>query len=195
MNHADHVALLRGGVEGWPGGRRPPAWADMGAGSGAFTLALAELLGPGALIYAVDRDARALQTLAGEMRRRFPATALRLLPADFTGPLDFGGDDPLAGEGPLDAEGLDGITAANALHFVPAARQAGVAARWKGYLRPGGRLIVVEYEAARGNRWVPHPLPFARWQETARAAGFEHTRLLADRPSSFLNAFYAAASW
>ena len=44
MEHPDHVALLRPGVP--PGG----AWADIGAGEGAFTLALADLLGPGGSI-------------------------------------------------------------------------------------------------------------------------------------------------
>ncbi len=56
MTHDDHVALLRGGIPG-PGG----VWADLGAGSGAFTLALAEQLGPSAEIYAVDADERALR--------------------------------------------------------------------------------------------------------------------------------------
>ena len=39
MNHDDHVRLIREGVLG--GGI---AWADLGSGSGAFTLALADLL-------------------------------------------------------------------------------------------------------------------------------------------------------
>ena len=55
MNHADLVALLARGVQE-KGGR----WADLGAGEGAFTLALADLLGPGAHITAIDKDARAL---------------------------------------------------------------------------------------------------------------------------------------
>ena len=41
MTHEDHVSLLRGGVPG-PGG----VWADLGSGAGAFTLALADLIGP-----------------------------------------------------------------------------------------------------------------------------------------------------
>ena len=40
MNHDDHVALLRGGID-QPGG----VWADVGSGTGAFTLALADLIG------------------------------------------------------------------------------------------------------------------------------------------------------
>ena len=40
MNHTDHVNLLREGISE-PGG----VWAEFGSGSGAFTMALAELLG------------------------------------------------------------------------------------------------------------------------------------------------------
>ena len=53
MDHADHVRLLRDGVT--EGG----TWADLGAGTGAFTLALAELLGPGGEVIAVDQIGRA----------------------------------------------------------------------------------------------------------------------------------------
>lgn len=56
MNHQDHVRLLRKGVPTQGG-----TWADLGAGTGAFTLALADLLGPKAQIYAVDQNARALR--------------------------------------------------------------------------------------------------------------------------------------
>ena len=71
VDHADHVGLLRAAVE--PGG----TWADIGAGQGAFTLALADLLGPGGRIVAVDRDARALRANADAVQARFPALGLR----------------------------------------------------------------------------------------------------------------------
>ena len=64
MDHADHVRLLRDGVPHEPG-----TWADLGAGSGAFTLALADLLPPGSLIYAVDKDAALKVVSAGESPR------------------------------------------------------------------------------------------------------------------------------
>lgn len=99
MNHADHVSLLRRGVPA-PGG----VWADLGAGSGAFTLALAELAGPQAVIYAVDRDRRALHQLADAMQERFPGVTLHTLTADFTQPLAL--------------PPLDGVVMANSLHFV-----------------------------------------------------------------------------
>jgi ubiquinone/menaquinone biosynthesis C-methylase UbiE len=48
MNHNDHVSLIRNGVATSGG-----VWADFGAGTGAFTLALAEVVGPGAEIYGI----------------------------------------------------------------------------------------------------------------------------------------------
>ena len=98
MNHTDHVNLLRDGVP-VPGG----IWADFGSGSGAFTLALAELLGSDGKIYSVDKDRRALQSQERVMHSQFPQVTVRYLPADFTRPLDL--------------PTLDGIVLANALHF------------------------------------------------------------------------------
>ncbi len=65
MNHRDHVNLLRSAIPA-PGG----IWADVGSGSGAFTLALAELVGPQGVIYSVDRDEAALREQARAMRSR-----------------------------------------------------------------------------------------------------------------------------
>jgi SAM-dependent methyltransferase len=189
VQHADHVALLRGGVPG-PGG----AWADFGAGRGAFTLALAELLGAGSVIYAIDRDAGALRDLrltlapalaagaSAGVAERFPGLELRTVAADFTQPL----------RPPLPA--LDGLVMANALHFVPDRQKAAVVRLLKGYLKPGGRWLLVEYNVDRGNPWVPHPLAYPTWEALARQCGFDRVRLLATRPSSFLREFYAAES-
>ncbi|MDQ3870874.1 MAG: class I SAM-dependent methyltransferase, partial [Chloroflexota bacterium] len=82
MNHQDHVALLRGGVSGAGG-----TWADLGSGSGAFTLALAELIGPTGTIYSVDLDERSLEQQQEALRARFPGVAVRFLAADFRRPL------------------------------------------------------------------------------------------------------------
>lgn len=174
MDHADHVELLRRGVPA-PGG----VWADIGAGSGAFTLALAELLGPGAEIHAVDRDRHALQVNAGKLRAAFPKTSVHYHRADFTLPLAL----------PV----LDGIVTTNALHFQ--VDQPSVVKLLRGYLRPGGRLLVVEYNIARANFAVPHPVPYSRWQQLASGAGFQHTDLLATRPSRSLREIYSAVSW
>lgn len=174
MNHADHVNLLRNGVPA-PGG----VWADLGAGGGAFTLALAELVGPQAVIYAVDRDRRALRQLAEAMQARFPGVTLHTLAADFTQPLAL--------------PPLDGVVMANSLHFER--RKEPVLRLVQGYLKPHGRLLLVEYNTDRGNVWVPHPLSYGTWEKLSATCGFSHTRLLATRPSSFLGEFYAAASF
>src|SRR5256885_16083795 len=65
LKHADLVALIEAGV-----GERGGSWADLGAGEGAFTLALSDLLGPDAHIVAVDRDAGALRALGGRFEIR-----------------------------------------------------------------------------------------------------------------------------
>jgi SAM-dependent methyltransferase len=159
-----------------PGG----LWADFGSGRGAFTLALADLLGSGGEIVSVDRDERALREQTRALAARYPATTLRTVTADFTRPLKL---PPLAG-----------LLMANALHFQRDQDKGPVLDLLRGYLEPGGRLILVEYGTDHGNHWVPYPLSFASWERLAAAHGFAETRLLARRPSRFLGEIYAALS-
>ena len=170
MDRVDLVALLRDGVSA-KGGR----WADLGAGDGAFTFALADLLGPTAEITAVDRDSSSLRRLGSAAGAR---PAIQTLVADFTQPLHL--------------SGLDGVVMANSLHFVR--DQPPVLAEVRDLLRPGGSLIVVEYETDRGNPWVPHPFSFRTWEGMAASAGFERTRLLHRHPSRHFGSLYSAAS-
>jgi ubiquinone/menaquinone biosynthesis C-methylase UbiE len=173
MEHAELVAMIRDGVTSG-------AWADLGSGDGAFTLALADLLGPepeGSIV-SVDRDGGALRRQREAMQARFPATRVEYVHADFTRPLDL--------------PRLDGVVMANSLHFVR--NKAPVLELVRGALRPGGRLVLVEYDADRGNPWVPHPLSFSTWERVSEAADLIGTRLLARRPSRFLNAMYSALS-
>src|SRR3990172_2730429 len=65
MDHNDHVNLLRPANLNQGG-----AWADLGAGSGVFTLALRELVGLDAIIYAVDKDQSALRELENSQDRK-----------------------------------------------------------------------------------------------------------------------------
>jgi len=173
MDHRDHVRLLREGVLG--GGT---TWADLGSGEGAFTLALADLLGPTGSIHTVDRDARALQVQVRALRDAFPSVSVAPHVADFTLPLDL--------------PPLDGVVMANALHFER--DQLAVLRLVGGYLRPGGRLVLVEYDTDRGNPWVPYPLSFRAWAAVAAEAGFRDTQRLASVPSRFLGSIYSALS-
>jgi SAM-dependent methyltransferase len=173
MNHEDHVALLRPGIG-------PPldgaVWADLGAGDGAFTLALAALLGPGTTIFIVDRDRRALERGAAELSRRYPNVLVSPLVADFTNPLDL--------------PPLDGLVTANSLHFVR--DKEPVVRRLRSCLKANGRFLLVEYNVDRGNHWVPHPLSYPTWAALAERAGFDHVELLACTPSRFLGEIYSS---
>jgi len=173
LEHADLVDLIRDGVD--PAAGR--SWAELGAGRGAFTAALAELIGPGARIVAIDRDASALRALR-ERLAGVPDLMVETLAADFTRPLAL--------------SDLDGVLMANSLHFVRAKEP--VLAAVFGFLRPGGTLLMVEYDADRGNPWVPHPFSYRTWERMAAAAGFEGTHKVGWRPSRHLGGMYAAVS-
>jgi SAM-dependent methyltransferase len=175
MNHADHLSLIRDGVAG-----AGPRWLELGAGTGAFTLALLDLLGPDADVTAVDRDTAALEELRAAVDHRFPAATLTPVVADFTSRLS-------AAPG-----SFDGVLMANSLHFVrnkePVLR--GAVSR----LRHGARFILVEYGADHGNPWVPWPLSYPTWLELAASVGLHDTRKVGEVPSRFLGSIYAAVS-
>jgi SAM-dependent methyltransferase len=176
VDHRDHVNLLRDGV--------PPGvsvWADLGSGGGAFTLALADLLGGSGTIYSVDRDRRALRRQEEALRASFPDVDLHYLHSDFTKPLDL--------------PPLDGVVMANSLHFQRGRDQPALLRRIRDYLKPGGRFVIVEYNTDRGNLWVPHPLSYAAWERLSADTGFVDTRLLATYPSRNLREIYSALSF
>ena len=173
MEHRDHVMLLREGVEG-----AGKVWADLGSGKGAFTLALVDLLGAGGLIHSVDRDGAALQRQREAIDARFPEASVEYLATDFTGALSL--------------PPLDGVLMANSLHFIE--DKEPVLQGILGLLRPGGRLLVVEYDSDKGNTWVPHPVSYRTWEALAPRAGFTDTRLLRTIPSRFLGRIYSALS-
>lgn len=185
MNHKDHVDLLREGVQTEPTAGQstsqdqPQVWADFGSGTGAFTLALADLLPPQALIYSVDRDRRALEQQEHTLHSRFPHRKVTYLRADFTRPLNL--------------PRLDGLIMANALHFQRDKKP--LLHLIKHYLHPSGRLILVEYNVDHGNLWVPYPLSYLTWEKLAQKNGFWPTRRLAVKPSHFLKEIYSALSY
>ena len=144
MEHTDHLNLLR--PAGLPQGG---TWADFGAGEGAFTLALRELTGPDAVIYAVDRDGAALRRLKRDYIARFGsplrgaqggADNLILLPNDFSRPLDL--------------PPLDGIVMANSLHYFR--EKEGILRHVRGFLKPNGVLLLVDDEQARPRQGREH---------------------------------------
>jgi SAM-dependent methyltransferase len=175
VDHQDHLNLIKEGIPS-PGG----VWAEFGSGRGAFTLALAELLGPSGAIYSIDRDPGALREQEGVLHASLGnlQPALHALIADYSRLLDL--------------PALDGILMANALHYQR--HKEAVLAQILGCLRPGGRFVLVEYNVDRGNPWVPYPLSYPTWEALAEKSGFTATHLLGTRPSRFLGEIYSALS-
>jgi ubiquinone/menaquinone biosynthesis C-methylase UbiE len=175
MDHTDHVNLLRP-ANLTSGG----TWADFGAGDGAFTLALRELVGPHAHIYAVDKDQRALRELEKSHRERFTTSQnIHAVHADFNGALSL--------------PPLDGIVMANSLHYFKDREK--ILRHVRSYLKLNGALLLVEYNVDSGNVWVPYPLSFETFRLLAQGAGFSEPALLGTVPSRFLREFYSAVTY
>jgi SAM-dependent methyltransferase len=156
----DAVELIRAAV---PQRRKGAAWADLGSGKGLFTRALAIILGPGNLIYAVDRSRESFEPSFHGNRIEFHR-------------LDFDEEE-------LPFSNLDGVLMANSLHFVQDKRSL-LFRLWK-LLRQNGQLLIVEYELEQGNAWVPYPILSASLKALLAESGFNDIRLIGERQSIY----------
>lgn len=173
MNASDAARLISPAIAS--GG----AWADLGAGSGTFTTAIARLLGRTGRVYAVERDERALGALKVLARRQSGDSApITVFRGDFTKPLAL--------------PELDGIVLANSLHFVPDDAQSSVLARLATKLDPDGAIVIVEYDNRPRSRWVPFPVSLIRLADLARDALLAPPVLLGRRDSDYGGTMYAA---
>lgn len=176
MELRDAIELLRDAVD-----TRGGVWADLGAGTGTFTVALAEVLGAGSTIYAVDAAAGAIRSLRELAASR--EAAIVPVKADFTLTLE---------PATLGTVPLDGILFANSLHFVRDA--GGVLSRLAKLVRSGGHVVVVEYDRRGASQWVPYPIPAAQWPALAAAAGLVEATITARRPSMYSGSLYAGVA-
>lgn len=177
MNHNDHVNLIK---PAFLDEIANASFADLGAGSGAFTLALRQLIGSSASIYAVDKDSSSLKQLEKEYQARFgDSNNLHLITVDFSKSLNL--------------PPLDGILMANSLHFFK--DKIKVLKHIKTFLKPNGKLIMIEYNVDKGNLWVPYPFSFSTFEIMCKESGFDAPKLLTTHSSSFLNGFYSALTF
>jgi hypothetical protein len=136
----------------------PMHWADLGCGSGTFTLALASLLPSGSTIEAID--------LRPGITRQITTNGVTITPRA----ADFEKDE-------LDIK--DGILMANSLHYVR--EKFKLLQRLK-----AGALVLVEYDTDKPvPTWVPFPLSFETASDLLPAAGWPHVQKLGTRPSAF----------
>jgi SAM-dependent methyltransferase len=174
MNDREALALLRAAIPSAEG----ELWADLGAGGGTFMRALAAIVGSAGYVYAIDNDERAVAGLQRWSAAMRGGPAITVLRADIAQPLD--------------SPPLDGVVMANVLHFV--ADQAGVLKRIAAQLKPGGRVVLIEYEGRRPSPWVPYPVSAARFAELAAGAGLTPPRIATTRPSAFGGVLYVAVA-
>jgi ubiquinone/menaquinone biosynthesis C-methylase UbiE len=155
-------------------------WADLGAGAGTFTEALARLLGPEGSVIAVDRERGALAKLR-RLAERPPASAapVVVIEGDLSQPLS----SDLLHE-------LDGVLIANVLHFFE--DPTAVLEHAIAMLRETGRIVVLEYDGVAANQWVPYPVSLKRLGEVARGVGMGNPTVTARRPSRFRGTLYCA---
>ncbi|RYY13509.1 MAG: methyltransferase domain-containing protein, partial [Chitinophagaceae bacterium] len=117
MKFDDAVSLV--GVPGLAT-NGPSTWADLGAGTGLFSVAIASLLAKQSVVYAVDK--------APGIKEQTTTNAVRIVPVR----KNFVSDE-------LQLPVLDGIVMANSLHFV--IDKPPMFARLRSMIRPGGILI------------------------------------------------------
>jgi ubiquinone/menaquinone biosynthesis C-methylase UbiE len=165
MTHVEAVHLLRP-VQIQAG----ETWADLGAGTGTFSRALAELVGSSRTIHAVDRDKHALTQLS----KNNPLVVTHH--QDFTDALNL--------------NHLDGILVANALHFVR--QQEKVLKQLVNYLKPSGKLVIIEYDISRANPWVPFPVSFEKLQTLVARANLSEPVKVATKDSRYHREMYVA---
>ncbi len=143
----------------------PQVWADLGAGSGLFTTALASQLLDRSSITAIDKDRVALSSIKMDDRISFKAVV-----SDFENVSNLPAD-------------LDGIIMANALHYVLA--QKNYLRDLSSKLKADGRLVLIEYDLTTANRWVPYPISKNKMKTLVLDAEYRSVQFLAETPSSF----------
>jgi len=142
---------------------------DVGCGTGAITVGIAHAVGPTGHVIGVDRDSGLLE-IAKKQHSKIPN-------------LSFEQKDALS----LPFQNrFDVVTAARTLQWIA---QAGEAIRaMKAAIRPGGQLVVLDYNHAN-NSWEPDPPPvFTRFYQAFlgwRAANHWDNRMAEHLPELF----------
>ena len=173
MDAADAARLIASAVH------TGETWADLGAGTGTFTVALARLVGRAGMVYAVDREPSSVDALSIVAKENDSERArIIVIQGDFTEKLEL--------------VGCDGALLANALHFVDGDQQVRVLRRVADGVEDTGRIVIVEYDNRAPSPWVPYPVSLARLADLAQQARLGEPEQLGRRRSMFGGSLYAA---
>jgi arsenite methyltransferase len=104
--------------------------ADLGSGGGYFTFRLAEAVGPGGRVYAVDIDRDMVDLIAKRVKQETLSNIEPVLAKS---------DDPL-----LPKTGVDLIFTSNTYHHID--KRIAYFANLRKYLRPGGRVAIIDFD-------------------------------------------------
>jgi predicted methyltransferase len=146
--------------------------ADVGAGSGYFTLRIARAVGPTGQVLAIDINPDLLEFLARRAKEEGLAnvTSRRV-----------GKDDP-----DLPPAGIDTILMVDTFHYVK--ERAAYARKLRAGLAPGGRIVVIDYLPWAGCPGAPRPerrLSRESVDEAMAAAGLAPSRVHEFLPEQF----------
>ena len=150
--------------------------ADLGAGSGVFTLPLAKAAGPTGKVYAIDVDAGLLAIVA-EKAKAAGVTTVETIAA--------GATDPKL------PEPVDLLFICDTMHHLP--NQASYVKQFDKLLRPGGRVVVIDF--AEGKWPAGHeaftitPKQVDDWMQ---AAGFTRSAAHAFLATNFFHVYQRA---
>lgn len=137
-------------------------WTDLGCGTDLFTNALAFLLADNSTVYAIDKSK---QNIGSGRSVNINFIQLDFVQSDLKLPL------------------LDGIMMANSLHYVK--DKYAFLNRISAYIKPNGKLLIVEYDRTKANPWMPFPINFYSVQNLLNNTGFQDVIKISERPSAF----------
>lgn len=149
---------------------QPQVWADLGCGSGTFTYALANLLAAQSKIFAVDSTNQVLDTTISNIDIEF-------VRADFSQGLSL--------------KNLDGILMANSLHFIK--DKMSLIDSFKQSFKEHPQYLIVEYDTASANPWVPYPIKYDELQTLFPVEAYSIEKIGERRSIYHQNMMYAAA--
>ena len=171
-----HVMFLQEAISFIRPGVHPDSgtWADIGAGTGLFTLALMQILTEGKVI-ALDKSPHALHSI-----KLLPEVTIEIREGDFNLPIEL--------------PPLDGILMANALHY--ANDHIYVLNNVLSALKDKGSFVLVEYDTETPNvPWVPNPVSLTRFRELCKLVGLTEPELINERTSIYQDGrMYAVVS-